>query len=166
MIVYCHRPGIARHTPLSPALSILPFQSAPHHPLPPLPSSYPFLFPGYFFFFIGSAFLFAHSTVTYHWERSAPGWLQPLINSLPFWALKVRTRLLQPTTIAAVSRVHNCMRSPRNERSLMLVHVHVHSKPSRPMELCVSQSCCSKPLITHWKSSSSMQPAVAQPFCA
>lgn len=44
------------------------------------------LYPGYFFFFIGSAFLFAHSTVTYKWEKAAPKWL---VHSLPFWAVKV-----------------------------------------------------------------------------
>ncbi|GBF90895.1 lysophospholipid acyltransferase-like [Raphidocelis subcapitata] len=47
------------------------------------------LYPGYFFFFVGSAFLFAHSTVTYHWEKAAPRWLQPVVKSLPFWAVKV-----------------------------------------------------------------------------
>jgi hypothetical protein len=40
-------------------------------------------------FFVGSAFLFAHSTVTYHWEKQAPSWLQPVVKSLPFWAVKV-----------------------------------------------------------------------------
>ncbi|KIY98914.1 hypothetical protein MNEG_9048 [Monoraphidium neglectum] len=47
------------------------------------------LYPGYFLFFVGSAFLFAHSTVTYHWEKQAPSWLQPVVKSLPFWAVKV-----------------------------------------------------------------------------
>jgi hypothetical protein len=55
----------------------------PRTPCPPTP--------GYFFFFIGSAFLFAHSTVTYHWEKEAQGvwWLKPVVNSPPFWFLKV-----------------------------------------------------------------------------
>jgi len=49
------------------------------------------LYPGYFMFFVGSAFTFASSTVIYKWEQAMPGWL---VGSWPWWAAKVMvTRL-------------------------------------------------------------------------